>query len=72
MDERTAADASAAGDGDGAAVERSTAVRDSLAVGLATAIYGVSFGALSVAAGLDIWQTCFLSLVMFTGGSQFA
>ena len=22
--------------------------------------------------GLDVWQTCFLSLVMFTGGSQFA
>ncbi|WP_173923931.1 AzlC family ABC transporter permease [Agromyces sp. Marseille-P2726] len=48
------------------------AVRDSLAVGIATAAYGISFGALSVAAGLDIWQTCFLSLVMFTGGSQFA
>ncbi len=48
------------------------AVRDSLAVGIATAAYGISFGALAVAAGLDIWQTCFLSLVMFTGGSQFA
>ncbi|GAA1812341.1 AzlC family ABC transporter permease [Agromyces neolithicus] len=51
---------------------RDTAVRDGLAVGLATAVYGISFGALAVAAGLDIWQTCFLSLVMFTGGSQFA
>ena len=50
----------------------SSALRDGLAVGVATAAYGVSFGALSVAAGLDIWQTCFLSLVMFTGGSQFA
>jgi predicted branched-subunit amino acid permease len=50
----------------------SSAVRDSLAVGLATAVYGISFGALAVAAGLDVWQTCFLSLVMFTGGSQFA
>ncbi len=49
-----------------------SAVRDGLAVGLATAVYGISFGALAVAAGLDIWQTCFLSLVMFTGGSQFA
>ncbi|WP_233437912.1 AzlC family ABC transporter permease [Agromyces laixinhei] len=47
-------------------------MRDSLAVGIATAIYGISFGALAVAAGLDVWQTCFLSLVMFTGGSQFA
>ena len=49
-----------------------TAIRSGLAVGIATAVYGISFGALSVASGLDIWQTCFLSLVMFTGGSQFA
>jgi predicted branched-subunit amino acid permease len=55
-----------------AALRRRTAVRASLAVGVATAAYGISFGALSVAAGLDVWQTCFLSLVMFTGGSQFA
>ncbi|GAA2022814.1 AzlC family ABC transporter permease [Agromyces tropicus] len=46
--------------------------RDGIAVGLATAAYGISFGALSVASGLDVWQTCVLSLVMFTGGSQFA
>jgi len=44
----------------------------SLGVGLATGLYGVSFGALSVAAGLDIWQTQVLSLFMFSGGSQFA
>ncbi|QWT23465.1 AzlC family ABC transporter permease [Subtercola sp. PAMC28395] len=49
-----------------------SAARAGLAVGVATAAYGVSFGALSTAAGLDVWQTCFLSLVMFTGGSQFA
>lgn len=49
-----------------------SAVRAAVAVGVATAAYGVSFGALAVAAGLDVWQTCFLSLVMFTGGSQFA
>ncbi len=46
--------------------------RDGLGVAVATSAYGVSFGALSVAAGLDLWQTCILSLVMFTGGSQFA
>ncbi|GAA1835358.1 AzlC family ABC transporter permease [Agromyces salentinus] len=51
---------------------RRAALRDSLSVGLATAAYGISFGALSVASGLDVWQTMFLSLVMFTGGSQFA
>lgn len=62
----------ASGDGADAAALRRAAIRDSLGVGIATAAYGISFGALSVAAGLDVWQTCFLSLVMFTGGSQFA
>lgn len=52
--------------------ERSAAIRASLAVGLAVSAYGVSFGALSVAAGLSLWQTCVLSLLMFSGGSQFA
>jgi predicted branched-subunit amino acid permease len=47
-------------------------VRDSLGVGIATGLYGVSFGAVSVAAGLSVPQTCVLSLVMFTGASQFA
>lgn len=46
--------------------------RAGLAVGLAAAAYGVSYGALAVAAGLDVWQTCVMSLLMFTGGSQFA
>jgi len=54
------------------ALERRSAIRASWAVGLAVAAYGVSFGALSVASGLDVWQTCFLSLIMFSGGSQFA
>lgn len=44
----------------------------SLGVGAATGVYGISFGALSVAAGLDLWQTMALSLLMFSGGSQFA
>lgn len=48
------------------------AVRSAVAVGVAVSLYGVSFGALAVAAGLDVWQTCVLSLLMFTGGSQFA
>ncbi len=46
--------------------------RESLGVVLATSAYGVSFGALAVASGLDVWQACVLSLLMFTGGSQFA
>jgi predicted branched-subunit amino acid permease len=52
--------------------ERRAIVRDGLAVGVATGAYGVSFGAVSVAAGLDVWQTCALSLLVFTGASQFA
>ncbi|HWL02319.1 MAG TPA: AzlC family ABC transporter permease [Microbacteriaceae bacterium] len=46
--------------------------RSGVAVGIAVSLYGVSFGALAVAAGLDVWQVCTLSLLMFTGGSQFA
>ena len=52
--------------------ERSAIARDSLGVGIATGTYGISFGAVSVGAGLDVWQTCVLSLLMFTGASQFA
>jgi 4-azaleucine resistance transporter AzlC len=52
--------------------ERSGIVRDGLAVGLATGAYGVSFGAVAVTSGLSVLQTCALSLLMFTGASQFA
>ncbi|WP_395694867.1 AzlC family ABC transporter permease [Nocardioides sp.] len=52
--------------------ERSSIIRDSLGVGLATGAYGVSFGAVSVASGLTVAQTCALSLLVFTGASQFA
>ncbi|MEY9952073.1 AzlC family ABC transporter permease [Leifsonia sp. EB34] len=48
------------------------AARSGWAVGVATALYGISFGALATASGLDVWQACVLSLVMFSGGSQFA
>lgn len=51
---------------------RAAIIRDSLAVGVATGTYGVSFGVVSVAAGLSVPQTCALSLIMFTGASQFA
>ena len=43
-----------------------------LSVSIATGAYAISFGALSVAAGLDLWQTMALSLLVFSGGSQFA
>ncbi|MFL6098883.1 MAG: AzlC family ABC transporter permease [Actinomycetales bacterium] len=54
------------------ATRRAQVVRQSLSVGIATGLYGVSFGALSVAAGLSLVQTCLLSLLLFSGGSQFA
>ena len=46
--------------------------RRGLSVGLATGLYGLSFGALATAAGLDLWQAMVLSAVLFSGGSQFA
>jgi len=44
----------------------------SLGVAAAVSLYGISFGALAVASGLDFWQAQVLSLFMFSGGSQFA
>ena len=43
-----------------------------VSVPIATGLYGISFGALGVAAGLDRLQVQALSALMFTGGSQFA
>jgi predicted branched-subunit amino acid permease len=54
------------------AQRRREVVRQAWSVGVASGTYGVSFGALAVAAGLDIWQAQVMSLVLFTGGSQFA
>lgn len=39
---------------------------------MASGAYAISFGAISTAAGLNLLQTCFLSVVMLTGASQFA
>jgi predicted branched-subunit amino acid permease len=47
-------------------------IRNALGIGAATGAYAISFGAIAAAAGLSIWQTMALSLLMFTGGSQFA
>jgi predicted branched-subunit amino acid permease len=47
-------------------------LRDALGIGIATGMYGLSFGAVSVAAGFSIVQTCALSLLMFSGASQYA
>ncbi len=44
----------------------------SVSVGVATGLYGISFGALASVAGLNLLSIMLLSLLMFSGGSQFA
>jgi predicted branched-subunit amino acid permease len=51
---------------------RREVLRQCLSVSIATGAYGVSFGALSVTAGLSLWQTVALSALLFSGASQFA
>jgi 4-azaleucine resistance transporter AzlC len=46
--------------------------RTAVGVAVATAAYGVSFGALATSNGFDVWQACAMSLLIFTGASQFA
>ena len=51
---------------------RRAVLRDALGIALASGAYAVSFGAISTAAGLSLLQTFALSVLMFTGASQFA
>ena len=51
---------------------RSATLRDAIGLGVAVGLYGVAFGAAADAAGLDPWQALAMSLLMFTGASQFA
>lgn len=51
---------------------RAAVWRQALSIGVASGSYAISFGALSVAGGLSVTQTVALSMLMFTGGSQFA
>ncbi|USQ89479.1 AzlC family ABC transporter permease [Streptomyces phaeoluteigriseus] len=50
----------------------SAVVRDALGVGVAVGLSGFAFGVTSAGSGLTVWQTCALSLLVFTGASQFA
>jgi 4-azaleucine resistance transporter AzlC len=43
-----------------------------LLLGFAVGLYAVSFGVLAVTAGLSVAQACAMSLLIFTGASQFA
>ncbi len=47
-------------------------LQNAVGIGVAVGVYGVSFGVLAVAAGLSPAQACVMSLVVFTGASQFA
>lgn len=47
-------------------------VRDALGVGVTVGLSGFAFGVTSAGSGLSLAQTCTLSLLVFTGASQFA
>ena len=47
-------------------------LRDSLSVAIPVGTYGAAFGAAAVAAGFSVLQACALSLLLFSGASQFA
>ena len=52
-------------------VNRATAAA-SFSVSFTVGLYGIAFGAASIAAGFSLLQTCALSLLTFSGASQFA
>jgi predicted branched-subunit amino acid permease len=47
-------------------------VRDGMALGLAVGTSGIAFGAAAAGSGMSVAQACVLSLLAFTGASQFA
>ena len=51
---------------------RGPILRAAIGLGLYAGAFGASFGAVSVGSGLSVAQTMLLSLVMFSGASQFA
>jgi len=51
---------------------RAPILRAAVGLGLYAAAFGASFGAVAVGSGLSVAQTMVLSLVMFSGASQFA
>ena len=52
-------------------VNRTTASA-SFSVSFTVGLYGIAFGAAGIAAGFSLLQTCLLSLLTFSGASQFA
>ncbi|GGT13456.1 AzlC family ABC transporter permease [Streptomyces sp. KD18] len=65
------------GTGAGGAAEpagrpRAQVVRDALGVGVAVGLSGFAFGVTAAGSGVSALQACLLSLLVFTGASQFA
>ena len=52
--------------------ERGRILKAAIGIGLYAMAFGASFGAIAVGSGLTLAQTMALSVVMFTGASQFA
>ncbi|WP_406169898.1 AzlC family ABC transporter permease [Streptomyces canus] len=57
---------------DGGGRPDAAVVREALGVGVAVGLSGFAFGVTSAGSGLTLTQTCALSLLVFTGASQFA
>ncbi|MFB7467955.1 AzlC family ABC transporter permease [Streptomyces sp. NPDC056224] len=51
---------------------RAAVVRDALGVGVAVGLSGFAFGVTAAGSGVSVLQACVLSLLVFTGASQFA
>ena len=47
-------------------------IRDGIAIGAATGVFGAGFGVLGTSSGLSVAQVCVMSLLVFTGASQYA
>ncbi|MFD3678713.1 AzlC family ABC transporter permease [Streptomyces sp. NPDC058613] len=58
--------------GGGVDKPRGAVVRDALGVGVAVGLSGFAFGVTAAGAGISTLQACVLSLLVFTGASQFA
>ena len=52
--------------------KRTQVDRTALGVAFTVGLYGAAFGAAGVTAGFSILQTCLLSILLFSGASQFA
>ncbi|MGH1493305.1 MAG: AzlC family ABC transporter permease [Acidimicrobiales bacterium] len=53
-------------------MKRSAYLRDAIVIGAATGVFGVAFGVLATTNGLTVAKTMAMSLLVFTGASQFA